>query len=114
MVAKLYFNCLVEVHLAKLLLQISNPAVRLSPHCFNSQISFYLCIFIKYVMKYHATMYFCFFLQVYEKRPAISGGEGTLISIFPNGCRALNEANPEIVAKVCFLYWLIWRFRAVS
>lgn len=38
--------------------------------------------------------------QVYEKNPTISGGEGTLISLFPNGCKALNEANPEVVQKM--------------
>lgn len=57
---------------------------------------------MEYLFFSHATICSCTFSQVYEKRPVISGGEGTLISIFPNGCRALNEANAEIVAKVFF------------
>lgn len=39
-------------------------------------------------------------VQVYEKNSTISGGEGTLISLFPNGCKALNEASPEVVQKM--------------
>eukprot|EP00249_Psilotum_nudum_P014396 c24800_g1_i2 orf=201-944(+) len=39
-------------------------------------------------------------LQVYERSSRISGGQGTLISLFPNGCKALNEADPEIVRKM--------------
>ncbi|EFJ06097.1 hypothetical protein SELMODRAFT_430979 [Selaginella moellendorffii] len=38
--------------------------------------------------------------QVYEKNSIISGGEGTLISLFPNGCRALFEGSPELVTKM--------------
>ncbi|KAJ7542515.1 hypothetical protein O6H91_10G109300 [Diphasiastrum complanatum] len=38
--------------------------------------------------------------QIYEKNESISGGEGTLISLFPNGCRALNDADPSVVQKL--------------
>eukprot|EP00250_Pteridium_aquilinum_P031623 c4394_g1_i1 orf=85-1353(+) len=38
--------------------------------------------------------------QVYEKSSTVSGGEGTLISLFPNGCKALNEASPEVLQKM--------------
>ncbi|MCO5554869.1 hypothetical protein L7F22_008406 [Adiantum nelumboides] len=38
--------------------------------------------------------------QVYERSSVLSGGEGTLISLFPNGCKALNEASPDVVQKM--------------
>ncbi|MCO5592303.1 hypothetical protein L7F22_046303 [Adiantum nelumboides] len=38
--------------------------------------------------------------MVYEKSSVLSGGEGTLISLFPNGCKALNEASPDVVQKM--------------
>ncbi|CAM6043053.1 unnamed protein product [Sphagnum compactum] len=37
--------------------------------------------------------------QVYEQNLRISGGEGTLITVFPNGCQVLHKADPEIVTK---------------
>ncbi len=40
--------------------------------------------------------------QVYEQNLRISGGEGTLITVFPNGCQVLHKADPEIVTKVEF------------
>jgi hypothetical protein len=33
----------------------------------------------------------------------MSGGEGALITLFPNGCQVLNKADPQIMAKVEFL-----------
>lgn len=38
--------------------------------------------------------------QVYEKNSTIAGGEGTMISLFPNGVRALSLADPAIVSKL--------------
>ncbi|CAK9857825.1 unnamed protein product [Sphagnum jensenii] len=38
--------------------------------------------------------------QVYERSTRLSGGEGTIISVCPNGCRALCKADPEILAKL--------------
>jgi len=38
--------------------------------------------------------------QVYERSTRLSGGEGTIISVCPNGSRALCKADPEILAKV--------------
>ncbi|CAM6045219.1 unnamed protein product [Sphagnum compactum] len=38
--------------------------------------------------------------QVYERSTRLSGGEGTIISVCPNGCRALCKADPEILAKI--------------
>ncbi len=40
--------------------------------------------------------------QVYERNTRVSGGEGTIISLSPNGCQALNKADPEIMAQVEF------------
>jgi hypothetical protein len=40
--------------------------------------------------------------QVYEQNLRISGGEGSLITVFPNGCQVLHKADPEIVTKVEF------------
>jgi 2-polyprenyl-6-methoxyphenol hydroxylase-like FAD-dependent oxidoreductase len=40
--------------------------------------------------------------QVYEQNLKISGGQGTLITVFPNGCQVLYKADPEIVTKVEF------------
>ena len=62
-------------------------------------------VFSRIISAFYELVCFLSFSQVYEKRPMISGGEGTLISIFPNGCKALNEANPEIVEKVCVCYY---------
>jgi salicylate hydroxylase len=41
--------------------------------------------------------------QVYERNMRMSGGEGALITLFPNGCQVLNMADPQIMAKVEFL-----------
>ncbi|CAK9871052.1 unnamed protein product [Sphagnum jensenii] len=38
--------------------------------------------------------------QVYEQNLKLSGGQGTLITVFPNGCQALYKADPEIVTKL--------------
>ncbi|CAK9217556.1 unnamed protein product [Sphagnum troendelagicum] len=38
--------------------------------------------------------------QVYEQNLKISGGQGTLITVFPNGCQVLYKADPEIVTKL--------------
>ncbi|KAH8974210.1 hypothetical protein BDL97_01G090000 [Sphagnum fallax] len=38
--------------------------------------------------------------QVYERSTRLSGGEGTIISVCPNGSRALCKADPEILAKI--------------
>jgi hypothetical protein len=35
--------------------------------------------------------------QVYKRNTRVSWGEGTIISLSPNGCRALNKAGPEIM-----------------
>ncbi|CAI5524213.1 unnamed protein product [Closterium sp. Naga37s-1] len=39
-------------------------------------------------------------LQVYEARKEVGGGEGTIISLFPNGLRALNRIDPAIVTQL--------------
>ncbi|GJP64368.1 hypothetical protein CLOP_g21371 [Closterium sp. NIES-67] len=41
--------------------------------------------------------------QVYEARSEVGGGEGTIISLFPNGLRALNRIDPAIVPQACEL-----------
>ncbi|CAI5493984.1 unnamed protein product [Closterium sp. Naga37s-1] len=38
--------------------------------------------------------------QVYEARKEVGGGEGTIISLFPNGLRALNRIDPAIVPQL--------------
>ncbi|KAG0589666.1 hypothetical protein M758_1G036300 [Ceratodon purpureus] len=38
--------------------------------------------------------------QVYERGGRLTGGEGTLLSLFPNGCKSLNQADPTLVNKV--------------
>ncbi|XP_057866511.1 uncharacterized protein LOC131073985 isoform X1 [Cryptomeria japonica] len=38
--------------------------------------------------------------HVYDKYQRLSGGEGTMISIFPNGCKVLNHADPIILDKM--------------
>lgn len=38
--------------------------------------------------------------QVYERGGRLTGGEGTLLSLFPNGCKSLSEADPDIVQKI--------------
>ena len=40
--------------------------------------------------------------QVYERGGRLTGGEGTLLSLFPNGCKSLNHADPNLVKKVMF------------
>uniref|UniRef100_A0A0C9RPN9 TSA: Wollemia nobilis Ref_Wollemi_Transcript_5011_1123 transcribed RNA sequence n=1 Tax=Wollemia nobilis TaxID=56998 RepID=A0A0C9RPN9_9CONI len=37
--------------------------------------------------------------HVYDKYQRLSGGEGTMISIFPNGCKVLYHADPVILDK---------------
>ncbi|CAI5488543.1 unnamed protein product [Closterium sp. Naga37s-1] len=39
--------------------------------------------------------------QVYEARDYISGGEGTGITLYPNGLRALNRIDPGILSQLC-------------
>ncbi|CAK9226843.1 unnamed protein product [Sphagnum jensenii] len=39
-------------------------------------------------------------VQVYERNMRMSGGEGALITLFPNGCQVLNMADPQIMAKI--------------
>lgn len=38
--------------------------------------------------------------HVYDKYQRLSGGEGTLISVCPNGCKVLHHANPIILDKM--------------
>ncbi|CAI5531796.1 unnamed protein product [Closterium sp. Naga37s-1] len=38
--------------------------------------------------------------QVYEARSEVGGGEGTLITLYPNGLRALNRIDPAIVPQL--------------
>lgn len=38
--------------------------------------------------------------QVYERGGRLTGGEGTLISLFPNGCKCLNQGDPNVVQKI--------------
>lgn len=45
--------------------------------------------------------------QVYERGGKLTGGEGTLLSLFPNGCKSLNQADPSLVTKVTFLCFLV-------
>ena len=42
-------------------------------------------------------------MQVYERGDRLTGGDGTLISLFPNGCKCLSQADPTIITKVLFL-----------
>lgn len=44
--------------------------------------------------------------QVYERGGRLTGGEGTLLSLFPNGCKSLNQADPTLVNRVMFLCFL--------
>ncbi|CAI7745628.1 unnamed protein product [Closterium sp. NIES-53] len=39
--------------------------------------------------------------QVYEALSEVGGGEGTLITLYPNGLRALNRIDPAIVPQAC-------------